>query len=95
VKEQTTMSLFTRHSSSFNLPPDWSLTTLEPNPSTPLPDLRAAVEGALARPLSAPRLIDLASPSTRVCLVFTDATRACPDHILWTTQVKAVQFRYG
>jgi nickel-dependent lactate racemase len=65
-----------------NLPPDWSLTTLEPKPSTPLPDLRAAVEGALARPLSAPRLIDLASPATRVCLVFTDATRACPDHII-------------
>jgi nickel-dependent lactate racemase len=27
-------------------------------------------------------LIDLASPITRVCLAFTDATRACPDHIL-------------
>jgi nickel-dependent lactate racemase len=64
------------------LPPDWSLTTIEPNPSTPLPDLRAAVEGALAQPLSSPRLIDLASSSTRVCIVFTDATRACPDHIL-------------
>lgn len=64
------------------LPPAWSLTTLEPNPSTPLPDLRAAVEGALAQPLQSPRLIDLASPSMRVCIVFTDATRACPDHIL-------------
>jgi nickel-dependent lactate racemase len=77
-----TMSLFTFHSSRFNLPPGWSLTTIESNPSTPLPALRAAVEGALARPLSSPCLIDLASPSTRVCLAFTDATRACPDHIL-------------
>ncbi len=76
------MSQFTHHSSLFNLPPDWSLTTIEPNPSTPLPDLRAAVEGALAQPLSSARLIDLASSSTRVCLVFTDATRACPDDIL-------------
>ena len=65
-----------------NLPPDWSLTTIEPNPSAPLPDLGAAVESALARPLSSPRLIDLATPATQVCLVFTDATRACPDHIL-------------
>ena len=64
------------------LPPDWSLTTIEPKPSTPLPDLRAAVEGALARPLSAPRLIDLAYSAMRVCIVFTDATRACPDDIL-------------
>jgi nickel-dependent lactate racemase len=83
------MSLFTHQreaslwdSSLFNLPPDWTLTTIEPNPSTPLPDLAAAVEGVLFHPLSAPRLIDLASPSTRVCIVFTDATRACPDHIL-------------
>jgi nickel-dependent lactate racemase len=65
-----------------NLPPDWSLTTLEPKPSTPLPDLAAAVEVALSHPLSAPRLIDLASSSSRVCLVFTDATRACPDHVI-------------
>ena len=64
------------------LPPGWSLTTLEPNPSTPLPDLRAAVEGALAQPLHSPRLSHLAAPALRVCLVFTDATRACPDHIL-------------
>ncbi len=64
------------------IPVNWSLTTIEPNPSTPLPDLPAAVEGALAQPLSSPRLTDLASPATRVCLVFTDTTRACPDHIL-------------
>ncbi len=64
------------------LPPDWSLTTIESNPSTPLPDLRAAVEAALAQPLHSSRLSDLASPGARVCLVFTDATRACPDHIL-------------
>ena len=65
-----------------NLPPGWSLTTIEPKPSAPLPDLRAAVEGALAQPLSAPHLIDLASPTTRACIVFTDATRTCPDYIL-------------
>jgi nickel-dependent lactate racemase len=83
------MSLFTRQceaslwdSSRFNLPPDWSLTTLEPNPSTPLPDLRAAVEGALSHPIGAAPLTALASPHSRVCLVFTDATRACPDHII-------------
>ena len=64
------------------LPPGWSLTTIESKPSTPLPDLGAAVEGALLQPLHAPRLIDLASPQTRVCIVFTDATRACPDDVL-------------
>ncbi len=65
-----------------HLPPDWSLTTIEPNPAAPLPDLRLAVEAALARPLQAQRLRDLASNHTRVCIVFTDATRACPDQML-------------
>jgi nickel-dependent lactate racemase len=64
------------------LPPGWFLTTIGPNRSTPLPDLRLAVEAALAQPLQAPRLRDLASNHARVCIVFTDATRACPDHIL-------------
>lgn len=76
------MSQFTRYSSGFKLPPDWSLTTIEPNPATPLPDLRLAVEAALARPLQAQRLRDLASNHARVCIVFTDATRACPDQVL-------------
>jgi nickel-dependent lactate racemase len=76
------MSQFTRHSSGFNLPPDWSLTAIEPNPSNPLPDLRLAVEAALAQPLQSKRLRDLASNYARVCIVFTDATRACPDQVL-------------
>ena len=33
-------------------------------------------------PLGAPRLRDLAQPDVQVCLVFTDATRACPDEVL-------------
>ncbi len=73
---------FTLHVLAVHLPPDWSLTTIEPNPSVPLPDLRLAVEAALARPLQSPRLRDLAPPHARVCLVFTDATRACPDQAL-------------
>jgi len=48
----------------------------------PLADLAAAVRQALAHPLGAPRLRDLARPDMRVCLVFTDATRACPDDVL-------------
>jgi len=62
---------------------------------SPLADLPAAVTQALAHPLDAPRLRDLATsaslrhersveprPDMRVCLVFTDATRACPDEVL-------------
>ena len=64
----------------------------------PLADLPAAVTQALACPLGAPRLRELATsasgstelaegsveprPDAQVCLVFTDATRACPDDVL-------------
>ncbi len=64
------------------LPPDWSLTTVEPNPAAPLGDLPSAVEAALAQPQQSRCLADLATPQARVCVVFTDATRACPDHVL-------------
>jgi nickel-dependent lactate racemase len=64
------------------LPPNWQLTTIEPHRSSSLNDLRAAVEAALASPLRSRRLRDLVVSGTRVVIVFTDATRACPDHVL-------------
>ncbi|HEY4723315.1 MAG TPA: lactate racemase domain-containing protein, partial [Anaerolineae bacterium] len=73
------------------LPPDWQLTIVESNPSTPLADLRAATEAALAQPLQSKRLSDLARPGARVCLVFTDATRACPDQVLVPTVLRELE----
>ncbi len=62
--------------------PDWHVTTLEANASLPLPDLRAAIETALASPINSPLLRKMARHNTNVCIAFTDATRACPDAIL-------------
>ena len=67
---------------TYNFPRGWHITTLEPNPSSPLPDLRGAATAALLTPLDSPPLRQMASRSMRVCIVFTDATRACPDQIL-------------
>ncbi len=33
-------------------------------------------------PSASPRLVELAGPGTKVCIVFTDITRASPDHLL-------------
>jgi len=63
-------------------PPGWRVTTIEANPSSPLPDLRAAVKAVLASPLSALPLHQIARRSMSVCVVFTDTTRACPDQAL-------------
>jgi nickel-dependent lactate racemase len=42
----------------------------------------AAIEEALMHPLDSPPVRELARPGDRVCIVFTDITRASPDHLL-------------
>lgn len=64
------------------LPIGWQLTTAEPDRSIKPIELVPATRAALAQPLHSKRLSELASATARVCIVFTDATRACPDHIL-------------
>ncbi len=48
----------------------------------PLVDPAAAVQQALDKPAGSASLRGIAQPGDRVCLVFTDATRACPDALL-------------
>ncbi len=48
----------------------------------PLADVSHAIREALARPVGSPRLRELARPGQRACIVFTDITRASPDHLL-------------
>lgn len=49
---------------------------------TPLADVTQAIQDALAQPVGSPRLRELARPGQRACIVFTDITRASPDHLL-------------
>jgi nickel-dependent lactate racemase len=48
----------------------------------PLADVEGAIAEAVARPIGSPPLAELAHPGDRVCIVFTDVTRASPDHLL-------------
>jgi lactate racemase len=48
----------------------------------PLTDVPAAILDSLEHPLGTPPLRDLVKPGNRVCIVFTDITRASPDHLL-------------
>ncbi len=66
----------------FALPAGMRATVVESRPVPPLSDPEAAVSEALARPIGSPPLRELARPGDRVCIVFTDITRASPDHIL-------------
>jgi len=66
----------------FSLPPGMRATVAVSHPVSALKDERAAVAEALAQPIGTPPLREMARPGHRVCIVFTDATRACPDALL-------------
>jgi nickel-dependent lactate racemase len=51
-------------------------------PVPPLKDVPAAIAAALANPINSPPLRALAQRGDTVCIVFTDVTRASPDHLL-------------
>ncbi len=55
---------------------------VEPRRVEPLADVEAAVAEAVARPVCAPPLREMARPGDSVCGVFTDVTRASPDRLL-------------
>jgi len=57
-------------------------TVLVSQPAEPVKDVPGAISAALAHPIGTKPLRELAGPGTRACIVFTDITRACPDHLL-------------
>jgi len=59
--------------------PDGLTTIIEPSHTPGLADERGAVLAALARPIAARPLREWLKPGGRVCIVFTDITRATPN----------------
>lgn len=62
--------------------PDERTTVIEPLAVPGLPDEQAAVRAALRQPIGAAPLRETIRPNDRVCLVFTDSTRATPNERL-------------
>ncbi len=59
--------------------PDEHVTVIEPMYQPGLPDEKSALLDALMSPISSPPLRELVKPDTRVCILFTDITRATPN----------------
>jgi nickel-dependent lactate racemase len=62
--------------------PDGCTTVIEPTHLPGLPDERAAVNRALESPIGTAPLREWVKPDGRVCIVFTDITRATPNRRL-------------
>ena len=71
-----------KSSIEFELPPSMEGVVVASKPAAPLKDDQDGIRNALKLPLGAPRLSEIASPGQCVCIVFTDITRASPDHLL-------------
>jgi len=62
--------------------PDGLTTIIEPAHTPGLADERAAVMAALEKPIAARPLREWVKPGSRVCIVFTDITRATPNELI-------------
>jgi nickel-dependent lactate racemase len=65
-----------------DLPDGANVTTVEPRHVAALPDPVGAVREALRKPVEAPPLRDWVKAADKVAIVFSDITRATPNHIL-------------
>src|SRR5207247_8393131 len=59
--------------------PEDRTTVIAPSNNPGLPDEKAAVIGALQAPIGAPPLREFLDATRRVCIAFTDLTRATPN----------------
>ena len=66
----------------FKLPSGMQGVTVTSKPAEPIEIVQDAIQNALIAPMGSPPLHQLASQGRRVCIVFTDITRASPDHLL-------------
>jgi nickel-dependent lactate racemase len=66
----------------FHLLPGMKATLGVSQPARPLDDVPAAIQKALDQPIGSPPVREIAKAGDRVCIVFTDITRASPDHLL-------------
>ena len=68
---------------AFSLPEGFKeAVVVEHQPMPPLRDVQASVRLVLKNPIGCPALRELANPGDEVCIVVTDMTRPCPDHLL-------------
>lgn len=73
---------YSKSSLEFSLLPGMRATVAVSQPAVPLVDVPAAIQKALNHPVDSPPLREIAKAGDRVCIVFTDITRASPDHQL-------------
>ena len=73
---------FGKETIQFSLPSGLRVTQAVSKAVNPVSDEQNAVAKALDNPIGSPRLRNMVRPGNRICIVFTDITRSCPDELL-------------
>lgn len=66
----------------FELPAEMRVHIAVSKPVPPIKNVKGAIQTALSKPVESAPLRNLARAKDRVCIVFTDITRSCPDGLL-------------
>jgi nickel-dependent lactate racemase len=82
MKSQTYSIPYSKTVLEFTLPAGMHATVVHSRVVEPVKDPAEAVRAALDHPVGVRQLRETAKPGNRVCIVFTDVTRASPDHLL-------------
>jgi lactate racemase len=82
MPEKTYRIPYSKTTLEFSLPAAMKADVAISKPVPPLTDVPAAIQAALDHPVGSAPLREIAKPGDRVCIVFTDITRASPDHLL-------------
>lgn len=73
---------YSKSSLEFQLPPRMTAAIAVSQSIEYIRDVSQAIQDALAHPIGTLPLRELAKPGEKACIVFTDSTRASPDHLL-------------
>ncbi len=82
MSERTYQLPYSKSTMKFTLPSGMQGVEVVSVTVDPVDDVRKAIKESLKNPIGTVPLRELAHPGSRVCIVFTDITRACPDHLL-------------
>jgi len=82
MPKQTYQIPYSKTYLAFSLFPGMQATVAVSQPAQPIEDVPTAIQEALDHPIGTPPLQEIAKAGDRVCIVFTDITRASPDHQL-------------
>ncbi len=73
---------FSKTTIEFSLPPNLQVNEVNSKTVAPVGDASNAIRESMNAPIGCKPLREQAKPGDRVCIVFTDITRASPDHLL-------------